>query len=306
MAMLARARAQEQPLRSRARGDLCRALRGRVHHRARLPPGGLDAARGPREPGPRARTPTRRRGRRDRARPLPRADLVVETKPDLTPVTEADRAVETRSAAILGASAAGDAILGEEEGADGAARGAGSSTRSTGRGTTRAAIPVWATLIALEEDGPVPVGVVSAPGARAALVGRARRGSVRERRADPRLADARRRGRSALVLARERARRGSRGAAGMRVASATSGRTCSSPKAPSTERSTQSASPTGTSPPCRSSSRRPAGVHRLRGRAAGRRRERDDVERAAARRGARRGARARAWLSERCRRTAAS
>jgi histidinol-phosphatase len=92
-----------------------------------------------------------------------RSGLVVETKPDLTPVTEADRAVETELRRILAVERPGDAILGEEEGAVGS----GSrrwivdpidGTRNYSRG-----IPVWATLIALEADGVVELGVVSAP-----------------------------------------------------------------------------------------------------------------------------------------------
>ena len=46
-------------------------------------------------------------------------DLVVETKPDRTPVTEADRAVEAELRTILGLERRRDAILGEEEGQTG-------------------------------------------------------------------------------------------------------------------------------------------------------------------------------------------
>ena len=92
-----------------------------------------------------------------------RTELAIETKPDLTPVTEADRAVESAIRRMLAAERPDDAVLGEEEGA----AGAGSrrwivdpidGTRNYARG-----IPVWATLIALEVDGTVHVGVVSAP-----------------------------------------------------------------------------------------------------------------------------------------------
>jgi histidinol-phosphatase len=93
-----------------------------------------------------------------------RTGIAVETKPDLTPVTEADRAVEAEIRRILGEKLPGDAVLGEEEGTSG---GAGSrrwivdpidGTRNYARG-----VPVWATLIALEEAGSVRLGVVSAP-----------------------------------------------------------------------------------------------------------------------------------------------
>jgi histidinol-phosphatase len=90
-------------------------------------------------------------------------DLVVETKPDSTPVTEADTAVEHELRAMLGVERRRDAILGEEQGASGSGRRRWildpiDGTRNYSRG-----IPVWATLIALEEDGRVVLGVVSAP-----------------------------------------------------------------------------------------------------------------------------------------------
>jgi histidinol-phosphatase len=95
-------------------------------------------------------------------------DLVVETKPDLTPVTEADRAVEELLRARLGAARPGDAILGEEFGTAGAALDVGARRRwiidpiDGTKGYARG-IPVWATLIALEVDGDLVAGVVSAP-----------------------------------------------------------------------------------------------------------------------------------------------
>ena len=46
-------------------------------------------------------------------------DLVVETKPDLTPVTEADRAVEQMLRDRLARERPGDAFTGEEFGSDG-------------------------------------------------------------------------------------------------------------------------------------------------------------------------------------------
>jgi histidinol-phosphatase len=98
---------------------------------------------------------------------LPRfraADLVVETKPDLTPVSEADRAVERAIRERLAEARPADAVLGEEEGDAGDAT-AGrwildpiDATKNYVRG-----IPLFATLIALERDGVTTVGVVSAP-----------------------------------------------------------------------------------------------------------------------------------------------
>jgi len=93
------------------------------------------------------------------------SDLVVETKPDLTPVSEADLAVEAALRRRLGEARPGHAVLGEEEGDD---PGAGTEwqwildpidgTKNYVRG-----VPVWATLIALKHHGRTVVGVVSAP-----------------------------------------------------------------------------------------------------------------------------------------------
>jgi histidinol-phosphatase len=90
-------------------------------------------------------------------------DLVIDTKPDLTPVTESDRGVERLARAMLRTSRPGDAILGEEFG--GVIEGGRTwiidpidGTKNYVRG-----VPVWATLIALVEDGRALVGVVSAP-----------------------------------------------------------------------------------------------------------------------------------------------
>ena len=66
-------------------------------------------------------------------------DLVVETKPDLSPVTEADRAVEQVLRKRIGEERPGHSVVGEELGADGKGAPAGSSTRSTAPRTTCAA-----------------------------------------------------------------------------------------------------------------------------------------------------------------------
>jgi histidinol-phosphatase len=94
-------------------------------------------------------------------------DLQVHTKPDLTPVTDADRAVESKLREALGRERPDDAVLGEEF---------GGSTNFSGRqwivdpidGTKNfvRGVPVWATLIALLEDGVPSIGVVSAPALR--------------------------------------------------------------------------------------------------------------------------------------------
>src|SRR4051812_3641608 len=90
------------------------------------------------------------------------ADLRVESKPDLTPVSDADRAAEEALRAVVEASGRGETVFGEELGGeDGDARWIVDpidGTRNYVRGT-----PVWATLLALERGGAVEVGVVSAP-----------------------------------------------------------------------------------------------------------------------------------------------
>src|SRR6185436_119447 len=91
------------------------------------------------------------------------SDLLVETKPDRTPVTEADRAVEEAIRERLARERPDDGMLGEEFGVTGGASRRWivdpiDGTRNYSRG-----IPVWATLIALEEDGRVVLGVVSGP-----------------------------------------------------------------------------------------------------------------------------------------------
>ena len=97
------------------------------------------------------------------------ANLVVETKPDLTPVTEADRAVEAMIREVLTRVRPADSILGEEMGQSApAVSGALSARRwivdpiDGTKGYARG-LPIWATLVALEDDGELVLGVVSAP-----------------------------------------------------------------------------------------------------------------------------------------------
>ncbi|MCV7401615.1 histidinol-phosphatase [Mycobacterium fragae] len=91
-------------------------------------------------------------------------DLQVDTKPDLTPVSDADRAVETGLRAALAQARPGDSILGEEFGGPTTFAGRQwiidpiDGTKNFVRG-----VPVWASLIALLDDGVPTVGVVSAP-----------------------------------------------------------------------------------------------------------------------------------------------
>jgi histidinol-phosphatase len=97
------------------------------------------------------------------ALPLFGTKLPVERKPDLTPVTEADRAVEAELRRLLAEARPEDVILGEEEGSSGTGRRRWIIDPIDGTRNFTRAIPVWATLVALEEDGVVRLGVVSAP-----------------------------------------------------------------------------------------------------------------------------------------------
>ena len=100
-------------------------------------------------------------------------DLVIETKPDATPVTDADKATEKCIREILEAERPEDGIIGEEFGSDITGKSRYwvidpiDGTKSFLRG-----LPVWSTLIALvevtnpgtaNESKEVVVGLVSSP-----------------------------------------------------------------------------------------------------------------------------------------------
>jgi histidinol-phosphatase len=90
-------------------------------------------------------------------------DLHVETKPDLTPVTDADRAAEELIRTQLRRTRTRDAVIGEEFPPTG--HGARQWVVDPIDGTKNfvRGVPVWATLIALLDGGTPVVGVVSAP-----------------------------------------------------------------------------------------------------------------------------------------------
>jgi len=91
-------------------------------------------------------------------------DLHIDTKPDLTPVTDADRSVEIAVRDTLSVQRPDDSVLGEEFGGTAVFTGRQwvidpiDGTKNFVRG-----VPVWATLIALLQDGVPVAGVVSAP-----------------------------------------------------------------------------------------------------------------------------------------------
>ena len=90
-------------------------------------------------------------------------DLVVTTKPDMTPVSDADRAVETALRAAIADSRAGDSVRGEEFGTEGDSPRQWIIDPIDGTKNYVRGIPIWATLISLTIDTVPVVGVVSAP-----------------------------------------------------------------------------------------------------------------------------------------------
>ena len=90
-------------------------------------------------------------------------DLHVMTKPDLTPVTDADRSVEEGIRRTLSRARPRDAVLGEESGSTGHSQRRWVVDPIDGTKNFVRGVPVWATLISLMVDGEVVVGVVSAP-----------------------------------------------------------------------------------------------------------------------------------------------
>jgi histidinol-phosphatase len=91
------------------------------------------------------------------------ADLRVETKPDRTPVTEADLAAEQAMLDILAAERPNDAILSEEAGESGVSTRRWIIDPIDGTKQFLRGLPSWATLIALQDGDETVVGLVSAP-----------------------------------------------------------------------------------------------------------------------------------------------
>src|SRR5215469_9169970 len=90
-------------------------------------------------------------------------DLRVEAKPDLTPVSDADLAVEDSLRNVVGRARPRDAMLGEELGRTGSSRRCWVIDPIDGTKNYVRGVPVWATLIGLMDGPEVVVGVVSAP-----------------------------------------------------------------------------------------------------------------------------------------------
>jgi histidinol-phosphatase len=90
-------------------------------------------------------------------------ELHVMSKPDLTPVTDADQAVEESIRRTLSRVRSRDAITGEEQGSSGHSQRRWVIDPIDGTKNFVRGVPVWATLIALVVDDAVVLSVVSAP-----------------------------------------------------------------------------------------------------------------------------------------------
>ena len=89
--------------------------------------------------------------------------LTVRTKKDRSPVTAADEAAENILRETLRRERPEDGVIGEEGGSTGSASRRWILDPIDGTRNYIRGVPVWATLIALEEEGRITAGVVSAP-----------------------------------------------------------------------------------------------------------------------------------------------
>ena len=96
-------------------------------------------------------------------------DLVITTKPDSTPVTDADKSVERAIIDAIAAKYPSDGVVGEEFGTSGSRGSDGSKDRYwvidpiDGTKNFLRGVPTWATLIALVDNDEVVASVVSSP-----------------------------------------------------------------------------------------------------------------------------------------------
>jgi histidinol-phosphatase len=90
-------------------------------------------------------------------------DLRVDAKPDLTPVTDADLAVEESLRNLLGRARPRDAMVGEEFGRTGFSQRCWVIDPIDATANFVRGVPVWATLIGLMAEDEVIAGVVTAP-----------------------------------------------------------------------------------------------------------------------------------------------
>jgi histidinol-phosphatase len=92
-----------------------------------------------------------------------RTGFDVTLKPDATPVTQADRGAEQAIREVLGRAFPDHGFLGEELGALGNQRRRWIIDPIDGTKNFVRHVPIWATLIALEEAGEIVVGVIHNP-----------------------------------------------------------------------------------------------------------------------------------------------
>jgi histidinol-phosphatase len=90
-------------------------------------------------------------------------DLFVATKPDDTPVTDADQRVELALRQKIAQERPNDAIIGEEYSNDSDGDRTWIIDPIDGTANFMRGLPIWATLIALRVDGVITTSVVSAP-----------------------------------------------------------------------------------------------------------------------------------------------
>jgi len=90
-------------------------------------------------------------------------DLVVTTKPDNSPVTDADKAVERAIIDAIASQYPSDGVVGEEFGSSGSKDRYWVIDPIDGTKNFVRGVPTWATLIALVENGQVVTSVVSCP-----------------------------------------------------------------------------------------------------------------------------------------------
>jgi len=99
-------------------------------------------------------------------------DLHVETKPDRSPVTEADLAVERAIREALAVERPADGILGEEYGTEGDTARQWIVDPIDGTANFVRGIPAWCVVIACARDGETVVGVIREPSTDETFYGR--------------------------------------------------------------------------------------------------------------------------------------
>jgi len=90
-------------------------------------------------------------------------DLVVEAKPDRTPVTDADKAVEGKLRELLKLYRPTDEVIGEEMDKTGDSNRSWIIDPIDGTANYLRGVPIWGTLIALRVDEEITTSIISAP-----------------------------------------------------------------------------------------------------------------------------------------------